>query len=206
MIDVPSADPDDARRRKLLNLIMMSMAGIAILTMIAGALSLALGPESASGIGFVFPASIAALIGAVIFYFTNRYRSGIAASILFLLFLTMSLALADSPSELANGRSLFLLAIPIIVVSVLLGAVASFAFYVLASVELVLFAPISGEPIKPVAIVSSKSATYLPVRGTSLIGGTLNPSYCYNTDMSCHPGRSPRNHPLRTAAGRATRG
>jgi len=97
--------------------------------MIAGALTLALGPESASGIGFVFPASIAALIGAVIFYFINRYRSGIAASILFLLFLTMSLALADSPSELANGRSLFLLAIPIIVVSVLLGAVASFAFY-----------------------------------------------------------------------------
>ena len=84
---------------------MMSMAGIAILTMIAGALSLALGPESASGIGFVFPASIAALIGAVIFYFINRCRSGIAASILFLLFLTMSLALADSPSELANGAA-----------------------------------------------------------------------------------------------------
>src|SRR5512144_3014770 len=119
LIDVPSADPDDARRRKLLNIILMSMAGIAILTMIAGALSLALSPENASGIAFVFPASIAALIGALIFYVINRYRSGIAASVLFLLFLTMILALADSPSELANGRSLFLLAIPIIVASVL---------------------------------------------------------------------------------------
>jgi PAS domain S-box-containing protein len=154
LIDVPTADPDDARRRKLLNIILVSMAGIAVLTMIVGALSLALSPENASGIAFVFPASIAALIGALVFYFINRYRSGIAASILFLLFLSMILALADSPSELANGRSLFLFAIPIIVASVLLGPVASFAFYILVSIELIVLSLISGEPINVVAIVS----------------------------------------------------
>jgi len=154
LVDVPTADPDDARRRKLLNIILVSMVGIAILTMIVGALSLALSPANASGISFVFPASIAALIGALVFYFINRYRSGIAASILFLLFLSMILALADSPSELANGRSLFLFAIPIIVASVLLGPVASFAFYILVSIELVVLSLISGEPINLVAIVS----------------------------------------------------
>jgi signal transduction histidine kinase len=154
LIDVPTADPDDARRRKLLNIILVSMAGIAVLTMIVGALSLALAPAVASGIDFVFPASIATLVGVVVFYFINRYRSGVAASILFLLFLSMVLALADTPAQLANGRSLFLFAIPIIVASVLLGPVASFAFYILVSIELIVLSLFSGEPINFVAIVS----------------------------------------------------
>ena len=154
LIDVPSADPDDARRRKLLNIILVSMVGIAILTMLVGALAMRLTPVPDPGIAFVFPAAMATLLGVLIFYFINRFWSGVAASILFLLFLTMLLALADSPSELANGRSLFLFAIPIIVASVLLGPVASFAFYALVSIEVAVLALYAGEPVNVVAIVS----------------------------------------------------
>jgi len=54
------------------------------------------------------------------------------------------ITLADSPSELSNGRSIFLFAIPIIVASVLIGSNSTFVFYLLCSAELIALSIISG--------------------------------------------------------------
>jgi PAS domain S-box-containing protein len=152
LTDVPTTDPDDARRRKLLNIILLSMGFVSILILAAAILAQVQGAPADSGITLVIWSTTGTLVGLVVFYFINRYLSGVLASTLFLLFFSGILALADSPAELANGRSLFIFAIPIIVASMLLGPVASFAFYALVTVELVLLSYISGETLNTPAV------------------------------------------------------
>jgi PAS domain S-box-containing protein len=153
LIDVPTTDPDDARRRKLLNIILISIAVISILIVVAALISQAISPVADAGVTFIIASTSAMLVGLVIFYFINRFLSGVVASTLFLLFFTAVLALADSPAQLANGRSLFIFAIPIIMASVLLGPVASFGFYILVAVELFVLARISQEPLNLPAVI-----------------------------------------------------
>jgi PAS domain S-box-containing protein len=86
------------------------------------------------------------VIGVVIFYLINRLWSGVLASILFLLFLFFVITLADSPAELANGRSVFLFAIPIVAASVLVGPTSTFIFYGLSAVEITFLALYAGKP------------------------------------------------------------
>lgn len=153
LIDVPTTDPDDARRRKLLNIILISIAVISILIVVAALMFQAISPVPDPGVTFLIASTSAMLVGLVIFYFINRYLSGVVASTLFLLFFSAVLALADSPAQLANGRSLFIFAIPIIVASVLLGPVASFIFYALVSIELIVLSIVSQQPINIPAVI-----------------------------------------------------
>jgi len=146
LVDVPSSDPDDARRRKLLNIIlvgMMAVAGILILAITVLLLLFAFNPNEA-----VLPiiASVATMIGVSIFYLINRWWSGRVASVSFLFFLMFVITLSDSPAELANGRSVFLFAIPIVVASVLIGSTSTFVFYILCSIEIIILVLYAGKP------------------------------------------------------------
>lgn len=152
LIDVPTTDPDDARRRKLLNIILISMAFISVLILAVALVARAQSPVPDEGLALVIWSAPVMLLGLVVFYFINRYLSGVVASVLFLLFLTASLAMTDSPDQLANGRSLFIFAIPIIVASVLLGPVSSFAFYILVTVELVILSHLAQQPLNLPAV------------------------------------------------------
>jgi PAS domain S-box-containing protein len=152
LIDVPTTDPDDARRRKLLNIILVSMAVISLLILAAALVTRAKSPIPEEGLDLVIRAVPGMLVGLLVFYFINRYLSGVVASTLFLLFFSAILAITDSPDQLANGRSLFVFAIPIIVASVLLGPVSSFAFYILVTIELVILSSVSQQPLNLPAI------------------------------------------------------
>ena len=154
LTDVPSTDPDDSRRRKILNIVLIGMvvaAGVTALWMIIlGALHLA----GASDISSILIPSAVAITSCLLVYALNRYWSGIIASAIFLIFLMYILTLTDTPHELSSGRSVYLLAIPIIISSVLLGSRASLIFWGLISIQLIYLAQISGDVINIPAIMS----------------------------------------------------
>jgi PAS domain S-box-containing protein len=128
LLDVPSMDPDDARRRKLLNIL---LSGIIVLTLF---LLLATVVADISGVEWDRPqdrttaylGSIGLLIGSGIIFALNRYGPGWLASSIFVLLMIALVAFADTPQEVAGGRSLLLFAIPIMMGSVLLHPGASF--------------------------------------------------------------------------------
>ncbi len=154
LTNVPSTDPDDYRRRKILNIILVGMViatGItAIVTLIFSGLKL----SNIEDTSIILITAIAALIGSLITYLLNRYWSGIFASTLFLIILTLLLMLADDPHELSSGRSTYLLSIPIIISSVLLGSRASLIFWGLVSIQLIFLARFANDPINIPAIMS----------------------------------------------------
>jgi signal transduction histidine kinase/CheY-like chemotaxis protein len=125
LLEVPSADPEDARRRRLLNILLVGTAGLALVTLIAMTVVQLAGiyRESAS---LIYVGCLVILVGNAIILAINRYWSGLLASSLFLLLLTLAFAFNDTPEEVVRGRGLFMFAIPILMASVLLRPYASF--------------------------------------------------------------------------------
>ena len=129
ILNVPVTDPDDARRRRVLNILLLGTLAATILgvigTVIGSAFENELGiPE----IQLLLIGTIAITIGMIGTYHINRFVSGRWAALLFLILLTSIFTFTDSPSELANGRSLFLYTIPITISSLILIPEASFLF------------------------------------------------------------------------------
>lgn len=150
-VTIDTADPDDARRRRLLNIILFGTGIVIILTVLTTIITVALG-LGVGGEVFVIITSIAALLGFIGIYAINRYVSGRYASTIFLLFLMGVMAFSDTPMELANGRSLFEFVVPIIIASVLLAPAASFVFLGLVTVEITLLATSAGVPVNTPAV------------------------------------------------------
>lgn len=134
-LEVSSNDPDDARRRKLLNILLL---GVFVLTLLVIAIALIAPSDQADveGTTLLYIAGFSLLLVAGVMYYVNRYWSGVVASSLFLLFLTIIFAFSDSPEEVANGRSLIFFAIPIITSSVLIRPTSSFVFALLSGIAI----------------------------------------------------------------------
>jgi signal transduction histidine kinase len=132
LLEISTTDQDDARRRKLLNILLAGLASLGLLGLAAAGAYTVTGLVNnqldKNGSIFLVQTGLAFLIGVVIIYFINRYWSGSVASSLFLIFFTVLLAFSDNPNEVTNGRTLFFFAIPIIMASVLLRSYASFIF------------------------------------------------------------------------------
>ena len=126
LLDVPSTDPDDARRRKLLNIMLFGTAVVGLLGLLTTVVLSIVGFGEPGRYPSLYLGSLATLIGVSIIYAINRYHSGQVASSLFLLLMMGVFAFVDEPQEVANGRSLVAFAIPIFVASVLLRPYASF--------------------------------------------------------------------------------
>ncbi|MDY6876001.1 MAG: ATP-binding protein [Chloroflexota bacterium] len=126
LLKVSSTDPDKQRRARLLNILLL---GVAVLTLLALSATIVyditVGVEE-PGAAVIYAGSLSLLVGLAITYAINRFGAGWLASSLFVLLLTAVLAFGDEPQEVANGRSLFMLAVPILMASVLLRPYASF--------------------------------------------------------------------------------
>lgn len=136
----PPVDPDDLRRRRLLNILLLGLFLAAVggfLVLTADTLSLKrIAPNESKWLwGIVF----AFLAGSVGLYFINRISGRVAAFAL-LLFLMVAFLFSDTPEQLANGRSLFLFTIPIAIASLLLFPSASFIFAALGSAAITVLA------------------------------------------------------------------
>ena len=134
ILTVPTTDPDDARRRRLLNILLLGTL-IAALIGLAFVVSLnLLNPETSQSETQVLLAGITVFtLGIFGIYQVNRRVSGRLAALLFLFLLTAIFSFTDTPEELSNGRSLFLFTIPITISSLILLPQASFLFAALSS-------------------------------------------------------------------------
>jgi len=150
LLDVPATDPEDARRRKLLNVLLLGIGAITILivllTGVADVAGLLKGDETTL---LIYQGSAVALGGMAIIFAINRYGSGWVASFLFLLLLTGIVAVSDSPREVVEGRSMFLFAIPILMASMLLRPWASFGQAGLSSLVIAALATFSLHIVPP---------------------------------------------------------
>jgi PAS domain S-box-containing protein len=139
VMEVPSStDPDDARRRRLLNII---LAGTLVLCVLMLIFTIWLWfttdrqtwiSEDAS----VFYAALGVLVASVAIFFLNRKVSGWVASGLFVIIFTVIITFVDTPEELVAGRSLFLFTLPIILAGVLMTP--GMIFTVMGLVDLLL--------------------------------------------------------------------
>jgi signal transduction histidine kinase len=140
-LDVPVSDPDDSRRRRLLNILILGTVIAALAGLIAVAVdsftnqSLTLADRQLlmGGIALV-------TLGVLAIYYVNRRLSGQLAALLYLLLITLIFTFSDQPIELAAGRSLFVYTIPIVVSSLILFPLASFIFAALSSIIIVVLA------------------------------------------------------------------
>ena len=141
ILDVPAAGPDDARRKRLLNILLLGVTTLTLVTWVA--IGVAHLTRSLSGyrMTLLSQAILAILVGMAVAYVINRYWAGWIASSLFLLLLTLTFAIIDEPRQVVEGRSVFLFTIPILTASIVLRPWASFVV-----------AGVSGLAITPVAI------------------------------------------------------
>src|SRR5688500_4235362 len=89
LVDVPTTDPDVARRTRLLNILLAGFILIAFIAVIIIGVSIVIGALSMSEFGKVFASALAFLVGSIIILIINRYWSGFVASSAFLIFLTL---------------------------------------------------------------------------------------------------------------------
>ena len=133
LLNVPSTDPGDARRRRLLNILLAGIAALTLLLVVVTAIASMLGVLEQPYTSTLLIGSLAGLVGAAIIFLINRHVSGWFASSLFLLLLIFVSLYSDDPAQLVDGRSLFVFAIPILIASVLLRPSASFVVAAIVS-------------------------------------------------------------------------
>lgn len=140
LLAVPSRDPEDARRRRLFNILLVGTAGLTLLVILVTVLASVTGLAKQQQVDTLLTGSALGLAGMAIAYVINRYWSGWVASSFFLLLLIFITAFSDDPQNVVDGRTLFVFAIPILMSSVLLRPYASFVVAGLISVLLAIIA------------------------------------------------------------------
>jgi len=154
ILDVSVPDPDDARRRRLLNILLLgntiaALLGLLAIVMINAVSNQLNTPDSFVLLGGVFVATI----GMIVIYVINRNISGRWAALLYLLLLTLIFAFTDSPDQLSNGRSLFIFTLPIAISSLILIPEASFLFALISGGIVTALALSINQPINLFAII-----------------------------------------------------
>jgi PAS domain S-box-containing protein len=123
LLDVPTVDPEDSRRRRLLNILLLGFGALVLAGFLIGLIAKLSGNET---VDLVVVGGGVMLIGLAIIFLINRFGSGLLAGSLFVVLLTLVLLFSDSPQQVLNGRALALLTLPILMASVLLRSYASF--------------------------------------------------------------------------------
>lgn len=128
---VSSSDPDDARRRQLLNIFLAVVGLIALIAIIA---DLIIWKEQRPQEALtILMGSIVTLFGLGGLYWLNMRKSGTLAASLFVLFLLVVFSFSDSPQQIVDGRSLWIFVVPIIITSGLLKSWSSFVVAAISS-------------------------------------------------------------------------
>jgi len=139
-IHINTLDPNEIRRRNLLNTLVKGTLIIAILAAIITSIYIIVfNAWSQPGIQLMLISSLIFFLGGLTIYIINR-RASLVAAILFLLLLTLASSVSDTPAQLADGRSLFVYTLPIAIASLIIHPIASFFFAILSSVIIVLLA------------------------------------------------------------------
>ena len=135
LMRIPTTDPEDARRRRLLSILLIGTGTVTLFILLFVALYTLLGlAPSQEDILYPLGGALTMLSGLVIVFFVNRYGRGWLAAALFLMLLTIAGGLTDPDlTEVVNGRTLAVFVIPILMASVLLRPWASFVMAIIVS-------------------------------------------------------------------------
>jgi signal transduction histidine kinase len=139
LLSVPALDPDDARRRRLLNILLLGILIASLLGLLAVVLNTVLDQHGVldSETQILLGGIIVVTVGIFGIYQINRRGSGRVAALLFLLLLIILFPFMDTPRQIVEGRSLFLFTLPIAIASLILLPSASFLFAVLSAFILI---------------------------------------------------------------------
>jgi len=134
LLNVPTTDPDDARRRRLLNILLLGVLMAALLGLVAIVINTLWNRQAAldSETQILLGGIVIVTVGIYGIYQVNRRYSGRVAALLFLLLLVFLFPFMDTPRQVVEGRSLFLFTLPIAIASLILLPQASFLFAVLS--------------------------------------------------------------------------
>ena len=134
ILTVPTTDPDDARRGRLLNILLLGTLLAALIGLVSIFINSIINLNiSQSDIQTLVGGITVFILGIFGIYQVNRRLSARWAALLFLLLLTIIFVFTDSAEELVRGRSLFLFTIPIAIASLILAPQASFLFAFISS-------------------------------------------------------------------------
>ena len=153
LLNVPTANPDDARRRRVLNILLLGTFAAAIAGLV-GILDTGTSSQvSNDDYRLLLGGILGTILGILGIYWVNRKYSGWLAALLFLLLLTAVFAFSDSPEQLSNGRSLFIFTLPIAISSLILASQSSFLFAFISSAIVAGLALAIGQPVNIFAII-----------------------------------------------------
>ncbi len=140
IISVPySKDEEDARRRQLLNIILLTVTAATIFVFLGITITDLVSREALDQASqSIRPISVFACIIFFLLYLVNRYLSGTFAGLSFVLFMLIIVPFADTPEEVAFGRSLIAFVVPIIFAGLVLEPILSYVVAGLSSVILII--------------------------------------------------------------------
>ena len=135
LLTIETSDSDDTRRRGLLNVL---LAGLLVLVFLGLAVTVYFDSRGlAKDSSGIYISALVAFPSIIALYLINRFKSGLLASSIFLMFLIGIISFSDTAAEVANGRTLFFFVIPVIMASVLLRPYTSFIFAALCSLTII---------------------------------------------------------------------
>ncbi|MBU0492286.1 MAG: HAMP domain-containing histidine kinase, partial [Chloroflexi bacterium] len=132
LITAAVADPDDARRRRLLNVLLIATLCCTLVGLFVTIAAQWAEPGDADGWGAMYAAIMATLIvcvGIMGLAHVKLPGAGHLASVLYLLWLLMLAPATDSPAQVVAGRSLFWFVLPILAAPFLQRPGASFVLF-----------------------------------------------------------------------------
>lgn len=130
-IDISSPDPDDMRRRKNLNIIILGLSFLLLIEIPISIFNLT-DLEEIDNLSITI-GSFFMLLSMIVIYYVNRHKAGSVSAYIFLAAITLVITLSDTPAQLANGRSLFIFIIPIVIAGMILEANSTFIFAAIGS-------------------------------------------------------------------------
>lgn len=156
IFQVPAtSDPDDTRRRRILNILLVSTSLLTVLGLVVAIIIYKINKSAftESDMQTIYVSGPVLLIITIIIFVVNRVVSGRLAGTMFLLMLMVLFVFTDTTKEVSNGRTLFVFAIPVLISSLLLYPGASFIFAGLSALEITLLSySISQSPNTPAII------------------------------------------------------
>ncbi|MFN2151979.1 MAG: sensor histidine kinase [Anaerolineales bacterium] len=124
LLDVSVENPDDRRRARLLNMLLLGVVGISILALFVLLVTDLAGIASNSIVLYVGTGLV--LLGSALIFAINRRGNVNLASSILLGLLTVIFTFADSPQNVVQGRTMFMFVIPVLMASFLLRPTSSF--------------------------------------------------------------------------------
>ncbi|MBU1750415.1 MAG: response regulator, partial [Chloroflexi bacterium] len=152
LVYVSVSDPDDARRRRLLNILVLATLGCLVVGLAVTVLAQFMYPDDPGGWDAMYAAiAIAAVfcIGVLALTHVHRPWAGLTASSLYLGLLLMLAPMTDVPMEVVAGRSMVWFVIPILAASFLLRPWASLVLCAASGAVVIVLAATAEIPIMP---------------------------------------------------------